>query len=165
MTAMKEEIERVLQPLLGEPLSDLWRIGDLQIVEFGVQRPFTNHRGKETTSADQRLHISCDCYWSIQGPSGTIVSSEDFDSNGNCRDTRAYPFYEVLASHPLTVERIVADEIGSACFYLSDGYSLTLQSNRCSSNLEEDKEQWRFLPKDEENSHLVVNQKGIDLSF
>ena len=124
---MKEELERALQPLIGEPLSDMSRFAGMQMFEFGIQRPCKNRKGQDITLADQRLHVSC--YWCVSSSEGTIISCEDFDPNGSRRDARAYPFYNMLESNPPIVEVLEADEAGTLRLYLSGGYSLIVRPN------------------------------------
>jgi len=155
---MKEEIGRTLEPLIGEPLSDMFRFAGIQAFEFGVPRPCKNHKGQDITLADQGLHISC--HWCISGPEGTIVSSEDFGPDGRRHDEQAHPFYDTLKSNPPVVEVVVVDEAGALRLCLSGGYSLTVLPQELSND--SDEEQWRFLPKDEEQRHLVLTQQGIE---
>lgn len=156
--AIKEEVERALHSLIGEPLSDMIRYAGIQAFEFGVQRRRKNRKGQDITVADQRLDVSC--YWCISGPEGTIVSSEDFGPKGSRRDARAYPFYDMLDSNPPVVEVLEADEAGTLHVWLSGGYSLTVRPMEHVDG--SDEEQWRFLPKDKEQSHLVFTRQGIE---
>lgn len=43
---------RAMSPILGEPLSDMWRYGEFQRFEFGAQKPFLNKKGQEVAKAD-----------------------------------------------------------------------------------------------------------------
>ena len=105
---MKEEIERALQPLIGEPLSDMRRFVGIQAFEFGIQRPCKNRKGQDITRGTWRLHAGC--YWRITGPDGNILSAEDFGPGGSRRDQMAKPFYAQVAAAVLTVAAIESDE-------------------------------------------------------
>ena len=153
---MKEKIERVLKPLIGEPLSGMSRLGGMQMFEFGIQRPRKNRKGQDITLADQRLHVSC--HWCITGPEGGIFSSEDFHPVR--RDEKAYPFYDMLESDPPAVEAIAADEKGGFTLRMVRGYTLVIWL--IENTNEPDAEQWRFLPKAKSRNHFVVTQRGID---
>ena len=156
--AMKEQIERALQALRAEPLSDMFRFAGIQAFEFGVQRPGKNRKGQDITLADQRLHVSCD--WRLDGTEGVIVSSEDFGLNGSRHDELAHPFYAMLKNYPPVVEVVVAEESGALRLLLSGGYTLNVLPDELSDD--SDEEQWRFLPKDKEQGHLVLTRQGIE---
>lgn len=155
---MKEEIERRLHLLFGEPLSDMYRFAGIQVFEFGLQKPCKNRKGEDITRADQSLHASC--HWRITGPEGDILSSEDFGPGTERRDEKAQPFYQRLTDDPLLITAIEADEQGSLHLALSGGHALHLQP--CKEPEAEYPERWRYLPKDKRKRHLVVTAEGIE---
>lgn len=57
---MKLEIETALQPLIGEPFSDMMRYGGCQKFEFGQQHPIINRKGKNVTVGEWGLVAACD---------------------------------------------------------------------------------------------------------
>lgn len=155
---MKQYIETALRPLLGEPLTDMWRYAGSQKFEFGVQRRRRNNQDEEYTSADWGLVVSC--AWSIAGPEGCIVSSDQFGPQLGRRDQRAKPFYELLATGPPVVESIEADEEGALVIQMSGGYILAVQPE---ADIDPMDEQWRLMPPDGEQSHLVLWGDGLEV--
>lgn len=121
---MKYAIEAALRPLLGEPLSDMWRYEGLQKFEFGVQWPAKNRNGEHITRADWGIVVAC--FWQINGPDGYILSYNDFGPGDRRNDKPAQSFYDLLHISPRIVESITASNDGSVEFFLSDGYSLFL---------------------------------------
>lgn len=156
--SIREEIEIVLRPLLGERLSDMWRAAGMQLFEIGVQRPCKNHKGQDITRADMRLHISC-C-WDIQGPEGKIVSSDDFGPDNTRRDEAAKPFYDMLGDPVLTINAIQADDRGGITLRMSGSHTLCVRPDW--ANDYSDWEQWRFLPKNKNMRHFVIKAGGIE---
>jgi len=158
--SLREETETRLRPLLGRPLSDMWRAAGMQVLEFGEQRPAKNRRGQEITRADRSLHVSC-C-WLIEGPNGEIVSSDDFGPQGARRDERAHPFYEMLGDPILAVRSIASDEVGGIKLGMSEGFGLTVRPCWDGPFGDDDTEQWRYLPADEEERHFVIRRDGVE---
>ncbi|MES2459420.1 MAG: hypothetical protein V4671_02465 [Armatimonadota bacterium] len=155
---MKDKILQTLRPLIGEPLTDMMRFAGIQVFEFGVQRPRKNRKGEDITRADQRLHVSCS--WEIAGADGFVLSREDFGPEGVRQDEKAHPFYESLQTDDApVVEAIEADDAGVLRLQLSQGYMLQIQPDEMEE--EPDEEQWRFLPKDRNQRHLVLTLQGI----
>jgi hypothetical protein len=160
--SIREEIETALKPLLGEPVSNMWRAG-FQIFEIGEQRPFKNRKGQDTTRADLSLHVSCD--WYITRSGEPIVSSEDFGPGwGVRRDEKAFPFYEALGGPEFIIRSVRADSSGSVVIRMAGGYVLQIITDRRKDELDPDADtaQWRFLPKDETVHHFVVETDGIE---
>jgi len=92
---MKHEIEQALRPIIGEPLTAMWRYAGNQKFEFGVQRPCKNRKGEEITRADLGLVVSC--HWRMDAPDGGYISSEDYGPNGaRYRDELNGPVIERL---------------------------------------------------------------------
>ena len=135
---MKQQIEAALRPLIGQPLSNMWR-PIWQTFEFGEQRPFINSKGKAVTRADYALDVHSPCTWRIIGPEGLIAGSGDYDQydpetgekvpafnfdepDMTPRDRRASAFFNLLADAPPIVETIEVDEIGGIRFQLTEGY-------------------------------------------
>jgi len=154
---MKPVIEAALSPLIGEPLSDIWRYAGCQKFEFGIQRPTTNHEGEEITLADWGLVVSCD--WRVTGPEGHVVSSGDFGFGGSRRDEQAHPFYDRIHADSPVVESVGADDDGKLSIRMSRGYLLQVDPV---TGIDPEDEQWRFTPKDEEARHVVLWGDGID---
>lgn len=160
---LRTEIETFLKPLLGQPMSDMWRAAGMQLIEFGIQRPFINRKGDEVTRADRSIHISC-C-WSISGPQGEIASAADFGSDRSRRDEKAYPFYRMLGDPALTIQFIRADDDGGFTMRTRGDYVLTVGPCSDEENEEEDDEYWRLTNHPAEDQpyhrHFVVTSQGV----
>lgn len=154
---VREEIETVLKPLLGERLSDMWRAAGMQLFEIGVQRPFKNRKGKDVTRADWSLDVSC-C-WSISGPDGEIVSSDDFGPEQARRDDKAMPFYNLLGDPTLAITALRANDEGGIRIQMAGACVLEIWP--CWEDAEPEDEHWRLLFKDENRRHFVVTAAGI----
>jgi hypothetical protein len=139
-------IEDRLKPLIGQPLSDMWRVSALgwQIIEFGVQRPAVNRHGQQITRGDWSIHISC--AWRISDPMGRVILSEECPEG----DPADGLFASVRAG-ALIVQAVRGSETGAVQFDLSLGYCLRVDP---SGDLTE--EQWRLLPPDKGAEHYVV---------
>ena len=155
---IKKAVEQALQPIVGEPLTDMWRYAGCQKFEFGVQRPAKNDDGEEITLADWGLVVSCD--WSVSGPAGRVVSSDDFGPGRRRRDKRAHPFYDSLRTEPPVVECIEADEEGALFIQMGRRILLTVRPDPKIGGIDE---QWRFMPKDKAERHFVLCGDGIEL--
>ncbi len=57
---MKAGIEQRLQPLIGEPLSSMYRYAEHQAFPFGVQHPCKNDKGEDATHADWGFMLTGD---------------------------------------------------------------------------------------------------------
>ena len=169
---MKERIERALQPLIGLPLSDMWRISraGLQRFEFGEQRPGKNKRGETVTFGSHALHVAC--AWRIVETSAIIIGADDyngeerhkryparFDPNNPEPDSsalRAFAFFDSLSENPPVVEAIEADGAGSVHFFLSCERRLEILPLDSAPD-----EHWRLLYRDGRRRHFVVTGQGI----
>lgn len=69
----------LLQPIVGEPLSGMWRaVG--QVFEFGEQKPDTNRHGEATTRGDFFLKfIAAD--WRVVQAGRIVIGSSDHTNN------------------------------------------------------------------------------------
>lgn len=120
MIVEKTQIEQVLHPLIGLPLSDMsWFVG-WQRLEFGPQKPFVNRKGQDVTKADYAIHVACG--WRIIGPEGIIVGSDDYGSGSERRDEQGKPFFRMLAQTPPVVQEVKADAVGGVRFAMTGGY-------------------------------------------
>lgn len=129
----------------------------IQIFEFGTQHPGKNRRGQDITIADRSLMVRCS--WEIAGPDGLVLSREDFSPVR--RDEKAYFFYDSLVrDNPPVVEAVEADKEGALRLQLLQSYTLDIRPDEMEEELDE--EQWRFLPKDEGQRHLVLTLQGLE---
>jgi hypothetical protein len=153
---MNQQIEAALQPLIGEPLTDMWRYAGCQKFEFGVQRLIQNDDGEEIRRADLGFVVSC--AWRIDGPEGCVVSSADFGPEGSRRDTPAEPFYQLLDEAPPVVEALEVSDEGALLFRMTPGYRLEVLP---SAGLEPNDEHWRFMPGGPAKDHVVLWGDGL----
>lgn len=170
---MKEKIERALKPLVGLPLSDMWRISryGLQRFEFGDQWPDKNRRGETVTYGICSLHVAC--AWRIIHSSGIIVGADDYNNSEQHESypsrlnpdnpepdifaLRAFAFFDSLHDNPPIVETLEADNVGSVHFFLSREYQLQILPIESG-----DGEHWRLLYRDGRRRHFVVSGVGIE---
>jgi len=152
----RRSAKEALSALVGLPLSDMFRYAGCQKFEFGEQKPHLNRKGEEMTRADWGLVASC--HWRIQGPSGFLLTWEDFTPAR--RDDHAMAFYGSLKSDPPVVESVEVEEDGGLRIGMTCEYSLALDPSNYDEEYFED---WRFMPPtDEPRGHLVL---GEDLSW
>lgn len=120
--------------LIDQPLTSMWRIAGMQILEFGIQKPFINAKGEETTKADGSFHVSCE--WGIFGPDFRLTSNHF----GEVRtDEFALDFYGRVSNNPLIVLNLNLDLLGNLDILLTDGFRI------CFVPDDDDGDQWRFL--------------------
>ncbi len=158
---LQSRIEKALKPLVGLPLSDMWRAG-CQIFEFGQQHPFQNRKGEQVIRADYGLDVSCP--WRIIAPEGMALASWDYlsdDKRTRPRHARSRAFFEQLRAATLTVEAIEADSVGGVRFRLKGGYVLEVLPVSTSRS----DEYWRMVTLQEEaRHHFVVTGGGVQAS-
>ena len=172
--AMKEQIERVLQPLIGVPLWGAGRAADMETFQFGPRHPVTDRRGQTREVGTYALHVQC--AWRIVGPNGIVVASRDrydpseasgldvadpdfeWDRSGaNLCDERRARFFDEHRAEPLPVEEVRADDVGSVALILGDGYRLEVFPDDS-----RDGEHWRFFQPHTDGDHVVVTGAGIE---
>lgn len=151
MPSLKRRIEETLKPIIGEPLSDMWRYAGFQVFEFGIQRPAVNRKGQPITRSDWALGACCT--WSICGTEGRVLSSEDFGPDGERHDEAAAPFYQLVDDSSLIVRAIEVGERAQVRFVLSQGFALDIVLD--SDDPQED--QWHFHQRDRRGTGLMVN--------
>lgn len=94
MTTLADRIAAELQVLVGEPMSDCWRVANMPVFEFGTRHRFVNRQGEEVEGSDLRLHLQC--RWRIVNaerilfgrddilrPADANISLDDFDWDEN----------------------------------------------------------------------------------
>jgi len=146
---------RALEPLIGEPLTYMFRYAGYQKFEFGIQRPAKNRKGEAITVADLGFVVACP--WRITGPEGCIVSSADFGPDRERRDAGASGFYHLVGADPPFVEAVEVDEDGTLRFVLSAGYTIYVEPEI----YEPDDEQWRFMQRDRRRKQIVMGGDGL----
>jgi hypothetical protein len=172
--ALKERIERALQPLIGAPLWGAGRAADMDTFQFGPRRPVTDRRGRTREVGTYAFHVQC--AWRIAGPRGIVVGSRDryypseasgldvsdpdfeWDQAGaNLCDERRARFFEEHRAAPLPVVEVRADDVGGVAIILGDGYRLEVFPDDS-----QDGEHWRFFQPHTDGDHFVVTGAGIE---
>jgi hypothetical protein len=153
-----DQTESALQPLLGEPLTCMWRYAGYQRFEFGPQRPATNRKGQAITVSDKALVVGCT--WRVIGHEGPVLSSADFGPDGARRDEGAEEFYGFMQTDPLVVEGVEASELGALRIRMSRGYALDLQPEQ--EDGEDEHDHWRLMIDGPQPSHMVLNGRRIE---
>jgi len=155
---VKDEIKRELSPLLGKPLTFMFRAAGIQAFEFGQQRPAVNRKGEAVSKGDWRINARCD--WSIRGPAGVIVSSADFGPGRERRDDSAAWFYEGLSRAEWRAVSLGACDDGQLAIELSGGFHVEFWFDP--NNGDPNGEQWRFFREVREGTHPVVGLAGLE---
>lgn len=169
---IKEQIEAELRVLIGQPLTDIGRTV-LQWFAFGLPHAIVTAQGYPQEVSAYALHVQCP--WRIIGPYGIVVGSSDLSyaagdepyadlppwklaryGENRC-DERVRMFLYHTRHHPLFVEDIHADDVGSLRICFSAGYALEVFPN---DTLEE--EYWRFFRPDMDERHFLVTGQGIE---
>ena len=135
-------IEAILAPIVGEPLTDMWKAGG-QYFEFGKQLPFTNRCGRAATRSALRLKaVAPGGSWIVTRSSELVVGSDDcvlrrrfFDRKTPPRDPArrhrwrvAHDFFKRVSKGDLQVLSLKAEDTGSLRIELEDGYALSIFS-------------------------------------
>lgn len=156
--SQKSLVQDALAPLVGLPISDMWRYAGCQKFEFGEQRPHLNRKGDETTWADWGLVVSC--AWRIEGPNCFILSSDHFGETRT--DDFAHDFYDSLEDAAPVVEGVDVQNDGGFCLTLSKGYALDVQPD---ADVDPEYDRWRFMPPDgDPRGHLVMEGASLGWS-
>ena len=149
-----------LSPLVGLPLSNMWRYLGCQKFEFGEQKPHVNRKGEATTWADWALVANC--RWRIQGPDAFSLTWEHFGPTPERRDDHADPFYDSLRVDPPVVESVDVEDDGGLRIGMTGGYSLAFDPW---PDGEDSSEEWRFMPpKGDPRGHLVLGEENLSWS-
>ncbi|MBE5393919.1 MULTISPECIES: hypothetical protein [Brevibacillus] len=165
---MKKIIEKKLQVLIGLPVENAGRSGNLTWFSFGKTKKITSLRGIEKRVGEHTLNVQCS--WRITKEHEIIVASKDiyipnkewvgkdeefvWDKPGmNRYDERIIKFKALN----ILVDKIEADDLGGIKVYFSDRYLLELFPDSSS-----EEEFWRFFVPGELNSHFVVKGSGIE---
>ena len=140
--------------LIGQPLSDSWRIPDLtiQVFEFGPQLPYVNHLGKNITRSMLAIHVSC--AWRLIDQFSLVVGADDYEDepSGNKLDRLMSQYFATVAADDLVVESVECDQIGGIVVKLTG--SRRLEIVPCETG---DAEWWRIVPLGTESQHFVVD--------
>ncbi len=168
---MKIEIEDRLKNLLGLPLENAGRTGNLVWFSFGKTVTMKNRNGTEKKVAEYALNVQCS--WRITQEYEILVASGDiylpskrfngaeeefkWDIQGMNRcDERLKEFFKTLKSD-IFVESIQADKIGGVKIFFTKHYLLELFPDESTKD-----EFWRIFVPGNASSHFVVTGNGIE---
>jgi len=157
MSTSSPRIDSILDKvaiLIGQPLSDSWRIPHLtiQVFEFGPQLPYVNHLGKNITRSLLAIHVSC--AWRLIDQFSLVVGADDYEDepSGNKLDRLMSEYLASVAEDNLVVESVECDQIGGIVLKLTG--SRRLEIVPCETG---DAEWWRLVPLGQESQHFVVD--------
>ena len=167
---MREEIQKAISVLVGQPLWALGRAVDLAWFEFGQHRTVTGWKNETKEVGDYALHVQC--AWRITLGDKVLVgrgdifrppeeSDEpipaDFDwEKANRFDKIVKEFFE-NESRQSTVLSVAAGDAGSFTITLQDGYTIQAFPQDSESG-----EHWRLFSPCTTKPHFVVTGKGLE---
>lgn len=167
---MQEQINSKLHCLVGLPLEDLGRAGDLVWFSFGKPRMVKTFVGGEKKVADFSLHVQCS--WRITIHNQIVVESDDvYRPNSRYRDSKSEFLWDVPGANCLdekiaivpdlkkdnVVESVLSNHEGGLKITLNKGYVLDITPDDTSEN-----EMWRFFAPFSDQPHFVVTGSGIE---
>jgi hypothetical protein len=164
--SLAEMVEEILAAVVGQPLADMGRAGDLAWIGFGPEVLAPAVRDPDRRIALHRLHVQCP--FRLDGPRGPIAAahdmyadpgkpddtSEDFewDAQGaNLFDRRMAAFWADHAAAQLVCQAVTADRAGGFALALDRGYSI-----RAFPQTSSIREHWRYFRAGEDSGHFVV---------
>ena len=172
---MKNQIEKVMQQLVGLPLWSMGRAGDLIWFAFGVERrEVPTRKGLKKIVSDFSPHVQCP--WRIREDGRIIVGHGDlyypagddpygeFAENppgrigANQFDQRALKLMKDYEKSPLIVGAVKADGVGSVSITLNQDHFLDIFPSSSLST-----EYWRVFRPSSEEDHFVVTSNGIEI--
>lgn len=169
---MRIKIENELNKLLGLPLEDMGRSGNLVWFSFGKPSMVEDRRGKMRKVSEYALNVQCS--WRIIKEDQILVASRDiyipsqrwkgleedfnWDVEGMNRcDERSKEFIR-NTKFKIAIEKIQADNIGGVKLFFTEQYVLEILPDDSTQE-----EFWRFFIPGNLNSHFVVAGNGIEM--
>ncbi len=153
-SSVRIKIEAALTPLIGEPLTDMWRYIGFQKFEFGLQKPFMNRKGIEVSKADHGLVTNGE--WKLTDPEGKSISRQDFESSHVPPNPAVLAFLENLLDRAPKVTEITTGPRSYVKVFMTEGFSLELSFLSSARGCE-----WRYISPDRSSDHFVVMRSGI----
>ena len=173
MTTLADGITGELHVLIGEPMSDCWRVTNMQIFEFGPQHKFVNRKGEEVEGSDLTLHLQC--RWRIVDSARILFGRDDllhpadenipldefdWDKDYSVLDVVQREWFAERRTAPLRVVDAIGDIYGG--FQISLEQHVVLQAFPCDSDRGEYSEHWRLFGHRSDGSHFVITGYGIE---
>src|SRR6266571_2122201 len=168
---LADRITAELRVLIGQPMSDCWRAINMQIFEFGQQRPTVNRKGQDIEVADLKLHVQC--RWrlvdgativfgrdDLDYPADESISLDDFDWDKQkaVLDVTQRRWFESHKASPPKVTDVRGDAYGGFQIRLEGAFAL--EAFPCDSRRGEHSERWRLFGHRADGSHFVVQGYG-----
>jgi hypothetical protein len=168
---MREQIQKALDVLIGEPLWSSGRAADLEWFHFGQRRTVKGFRGEAKEVGAHALHVQC--AWRIRHGHQVVVGNSDLyvpheesgDQQENFdwevlgasrRDKRIAELFQ-NETRQFVVQQVQVGDAGSFTIILNSDYALDVFPNDSLSN-----EHWRMFKPSSDEPHFVVSGKGLE---
>jgi len=173
MGTLAHRIGAELRVLIGEPISDCWRVTNMQVFEFGPMHKYVNRHGDEVEGADLRLHVQC--RWRIVDGTRILFGRDDllrpaddhipplefdWDEADSVLDVTQRAWFAERRASPLRVVAATGDDYGGFRLELEAG--VALEAFPCNSKRGEYSERWRLLGHRVDGGHFVVTGYGVE---
>lgn len=162
---LRADATDALRPLIGEPLVDVGRSGDIVWVCFGMYIPVTDYEGNARLIPEYALHLACparvtmademllgshDIYYPGDDPTRELLDFSRDAEGGNWFDVRARRLRQFLDSRMPPVSSLEVDAFGGIRVEFSHG--LLLETFPVTSFA---REQWRFVTRGYDHPRFV----------
>jgi hypothetical protein len=168
--AMREQVQKALDVLIGKSLWSSGRAADLEWFSFGGRRTVKGFRGVAKEVGEYALHVHC--AWRIRRGDQVVVGSrdlyvppegsedrlEDFNwdvQGANRRDKRIAELFQ-NETRQFVVKQVQVGEAGSFTVILEDEYALDVFPDDSLSD-----EHWRIFRPSSEAPHFVLSGSGL----
>jgi len=151
---LAELVNRVLEPLLGEPFMALGRAADMMWMGFGDVISAPTRRAPDRTAPRHAIHVSCPLR--LDSSAAVLVASSDiyrprqgqdestpfaWDKPGaNLFDAAVAAFWSEHEPGSTVLERVDADVFGGLHLGLSGGHAINVFPDRSGAE-----EHWRYF--------------------
>jgi len=168
---MREQIQKALDVLIGEPLWSSGRAADLEWFHFGQRRTVKGLRGEPKEVGAHALHVQC--AWRIRQGDEVVVGSSDLYVPSEESDTQSDNFdWQVLGSsrrdkriaelfqnetRQFLVQQVQVGDAGSFTIILDGAYALDVFPDDSLSD-----EHWRIFRPSSDAPHFIVSGKGLE---
>jgi hypothetical protein len=168
---MREQVQKALNVLVGEPLWSSGRAANLEWFEFGQRRTVNGARGDAKEVGEYALHVQC--AWRIRHGDQVVVGSSDlyvpaeetdneqkdfnWDLQGaNRRDKRIADLFQ-NETRQFLVKQVQVGAAGSFTIILDGDYALDVFPDDSVRD-----EHWRIFKPSSEAPHFVVSGSGLN---
>lgn len=174
MTSVSDQITAEMQVLISQDFCSCWRIGNMQIFEFGKVRSHLNRKGQKVQSGEFKLHVQC--RWRMINPTRILfgrddllrpadsrISIDDFDwdESESILDVAQQEWFTGHRPGFAKVTSVSGDAYGGCRIGFGTGEILELIP--CDSDRSEYSEHWRLFGHRDDDTHFVVTGAGIDI--